>query len=73
MEVHLFDGLYSAGIFDSAFTFPDIGVTEERTVTCYELEFFAENGGITYINGVPYKISGYLYYNTTRDIIIVYL
>ena len=56
MEVHLFDGLYSAGIFDSAFTFPDISVTEKRSVTCYELEFFAENGGVTYINGVPYKI-----------------
>lgn len=56
MEIKLYDGMYSAGVFDSAFTFPEIKVTAKRTVTCYELEFFAENGGVTYINGQHYQI-----------------
>ena len=56
MNLPLFDGMFAAGVFDSAFTFPDIRVTPVRTVTCLELELFAENGGVTHLNGVPYKI-----------------
>ena len=47
---------YFVGVFDSASTFPDKNVTVERPVDCYEIEIYTENGGTSYINGVPYKI-----------------
>ena len=56
MDISLGEKTYTVGIFDSAYTFPGITLTVERTVGCYEIEFFDENGGVTYLNGTPYKI-----------------
>lgn len=47
---------YGVGVFDSAYTFPGVKITRERHVSTYELEFFEENCGVTYVNGEPYKI-----------------
>ncbi len=56
MHIALSDGDYTCGIFDSSHSFPGVSVTRERTVTCYEIELFTENGGVTHLNGVPYQI-----------------
>ena len=47
---------YFVGVFDSANTVPEKKVTDGRTVDCYEIEIYTENGGTSYVNGVPYKI-----------------
>ena len=56
MELCLHDGLFGAGIFDSSFTFAGLSVTQPRTVHCFELEFFSEDGGVTYLNGEAHPI-----------------
>lgn len=56
MRITLDDKSFTAGVFDSSFTFPDVKITKERTLSCYELEFFDENGGITYVNGTKHPI-----------------
>ena len=47
---------YFVGVFDSSNTFPEKKVTDNRRVECYEIEIYTENGGTSYINGVPHKI-----------------
>lgn len=56
MNIDLSDRDYTCGIFDSGHSFPDISVTHKRSVTCYEIELYVENGGITYVDGVPHQI-----------------
>ncbi len=56
MSIEITDGCYGFGIFDSEMTFPNRRLTERHTVTCYEIEFYNEACGVTYINGVPCKI-----------------
>lgn len=51
MELHLYPGQFGAGLFDSDYTFRGISVTSPRLVRCYELEFYIENGGTTYLDG----------------------
>jgi AraC-like DNA-binding protein len=56
MRIDLDVSDYGVGVFDSAYTFPDVTITVERMVVTYELEFFEENCGITYVNAEPYKL-----------------
>ena len=56
MDIRLSDRDYTVGIFDSAHSFPGISVTKERYVSCYEIELFVNNGGVTYADGVPHQI-----------------
>lgn len=56
MDISISDELYGVGIFDSAITFPDLGITPERTVTCYEIEIYTENGGTTFVSGEGHQI-----------------
>ena len=56
MRIEVDDTDYGVGVFDSAYTFPDVKITRECRVSTIELEFFDENCGVTYINGEPYKI-----------------
>lgn len=51
MELHLYPGQFGAGLFDSDYTFRGVAVTSPRRVGCYELEFYIENGGTTYLDG----------------------
>ena len=49
--------IYAAGIFDSDIAFTSqVGVTKERLVRYYELEFYQEDCGISYTSGVEYPI-----------------
>lgn len=50
----------SAGSFDSRYAFgKESGfITKERRLSNYELEFFTENGGKTFVDGESYDISG---------------
>ena len=56
MNIALSDRDYTFGFFDSAYTFPEVSVTKKRPVTCYEIELYLENGGVTYVDDVPYQI-----------------
>lgn len=56
MDLHLYDGQFGVGLFDSDYTFRGISVTTTRTVTCFELEFYIENGGVTYLDGRPIPV-----------------
>ena len=56
MQVEIKDGFYGFGIFDSSKTFPNQKLTKKHVVTNYEIEFYTEPCGITYINGSPCKI-----------------
>lgn len=56
MDIRLSSSDYSCGIFDSAYTFPGVSVTSPRQTTCYEIEMYCEAGGVTYLNGTPYRI-----------------
>lgn len=56
MRIDLDVSDYGVGVFDSAYTFPEVKITQKRRVTAYELEFFEENCGVTYVNGEQYKI-----------------
>ena len=56
MKVEIKDGDYGFGIFNSGKTFPDQKLTKKRTVKNYEIEFYTEPCGVTYINGTPCKI-----------------
>jgi len=61
MNIALSDRDYTFGFFDSAYTFPEVSVTKKRSVTCYEIELYLENGGVTYVDDVPYQIKrGYV-------------
>ena len=61
MRFDLSAGTVAAGIFDSHHTFSGQTVTKERAVTCFELEFYDEDGGVTYVNDVPCPIrAGYV-------------
>lgn len=56
MNIEINEGSYGFGIFDSEMTFPNQRITQRHTVSCYEIEFYTEACGVTYINGVPCKI-----------------
>ena len=56
MELKLSPSDYGCGIFDSAYSFPDVKVTKPRVVTCYEIEIYYESGGVTYLDGTPHRI-----------------
>ena len=56
MHIDFSDADYTCGIFDSSHSFPGVSVTRERPVTCYEIELYTGNGGVTYVNGVPHQI-----------------
>lgn len=45
-----------AGLFNSRIFFPESTITEWRTVNQYELELYAENSGVTYLNDHHYPI-----------------
>lgn len=61
MNVALSDSDYAFGFFDSTYTFPEVSMTKERLVTCYEIELYLENGGVTYVDDVPHQIKrGYV-------------
>ena len=48
--------IYAAGLFDSRRRFPGVCETEERTVTHYEAELFADDGGVAYIGDAAHDI-----------------
>ncbi len=48
--------LTGCGIFNSRIHFPGKDTTAVRTVTGYELEFFTEDGGVSYVNGQAYAV-----------------
>jgi AraC-like DNA-binding protein len=56
MQIGISDADYTCGIFDSSHSYPDVSVTRERAVTCYEIELYVNNGGVTYADGVPHQI-----------------
>ena len=56
MDIKIKKGSYGFGIFDSGKTFPNQKLTKKHTVTSYEIEFYTEPCGVTYINGTPCKI-----------------
>lgn len=56
MRVEVKNGDYGFGIFDSGKTLPNQKITERHTVSNYEIEFYTEPCGTTYINGTPCKI-----------------
>ncbi len=56
MNVEVKNGYYGFGIFDSGKTFPNQKLTERHRVSNYEIEFYTEPCGTTYINGAPCKI-----------------
>lgn len=61
MEIALATGKFSAGVFDSNETFRGQTSTPERTVSCLELEFYSEDGGVTYLGDVACPIrAGYM-------------
>ena len=47
---------YTAGVFDSDYTFPGKKKTEQRCVKYYEIEVYDKNGGTTFLNGTPHKV-----------------
>ncbi len=47
---------FTCGIFDSTVTRKKTERTEERTVGCYELEFFPEAGGVSVVDGAPHEV-----------------
>jgi AraC-like DNA-binding protein len=56
MRVDIKDGYYGFGIFDSGKTFPNQTLTKRHVVANYEIEFYTEPCGTTYINDSPCKI-----------------
>lgn len=48
--------IFSAGLFESEKRFPNLSVTQHRTVKTYELEYFFRSGGTAVINGKAYPI-----------------
>ena len=56
MKIEFSSEDYGCGIFDSSYTFPGASVTSPRRVNCYEIEIYYESGGVTYLDGVPYRI-----------------
>ncbi len=56
MQIGFSDADYTCGIYDSAYSLPEVSVTRKRTVTCYEIELYVQNGGVTYTDGVPHQI-----------------
>ncbi len=56
MKIEVSSGDYGCGIFDSSYTFPGVSVTSPRNVSCYEIELYYESGGVTYLNGTPYRV-----------------
>ncbi len=56
MKFEVMGGTYGFGIFDSEKTFPNQKLTQKHIITNYEIEFFTEPCGVTYINDVPCKI-----------------
>ncbi len=56
MNLEIKDGKYGFGIFDSGKTFPNQTLTKKHTVENYEIEFYTEPCGTTYVNGEPCKI-----------------
>lgn len=48
--------LVGGGIFHSRSLFPERAITDPRTVTDYELEYFPEDGGVSILNGREYPI-----------------
>lgn len=51
MDLHLSDGQFCAGVFNSDVTFRGQTRTQPRRVELFELEFFREDGGVTYLDG----------------------
>ena len=53
-----FPSILTLGTFDSkiAVAYKSLSTTAPRTVFYYELEYFFADGGVSVINGVPYKI-----------------
>jgi len=53
-----FPDILTLGTFDSkiAIAYKSLTTTAPRTVLYYELEYFIADGGVSVINGVPYKI-----------------
>lgn len=56
MDFSFSTGQWSAGVFDSDVTFRGMTHTPPRTVGCFELEFFVEDGGVTYLDGAEIPI-----------------
>ncbi len=56
MQLFFDDTLFYEGLFDSSYKFPDTVITEKRTVEYYELEFFTDVGGVTYLDGVSHPL-----------------
>lgn len=51
MEFRFSNGQFCAGVFNSDVSFRGQTRTQPRRVTLYELEFYREDGGVTYLNG----------------------
>ncbi len=56
MQFSIDSSLFYEGVFDSAYKFPGVSVTEERTVDKYELELSTQLGGRAYVNGESHAI-----------------
>lgn len=66
---HTFPTIISAGLFESETSFPNLTVTNPRTVLTYELEYFFESGGTAIINGNAYPIKrGHVLFARPGDI-----
>ncbi len=52
-----FPSILTLGTYDSKIAYGSVTTTAPRTVLCYELEYFCADGGVTVLNGVPYKIT----------------
>jgi len=49
--------IMKTGFYDSRFVYKKLTQSPDRQVECYELEYFPESGGVSYINGQPYVIT----------------
>lgn len=56
MDFSFSTGQFTAGVFDSDVTFRGMTRTPPRTVGRFELEFFVEDGGVTYLDGAEIPI-----------------
>lgn len=48
---------FAYGFFDSKISFGKKTITNNRTVECYELEYFTDTGGTAFLNGKEYMIT----------------
>lgn len=48
--------IIACGFYDSQFVYRKMSISPDRTVDCFEFEYFPQSGGTSYINGTPHPI-----------------